>query len=83
MKYGEWTRALFRRTLLVIILFAGMGVAIFQMFRVLPTGFVPSEDQGYVLAAIMLPSSASLQRSTEAMDAIEKALGKLSFVLVI
>lgn len=37
-------------------------------------GFVPSEDQGYVLAAIMLPSSASLQRSTEAMDAIEKAL---------
>ena len=74
MKYGEWTRALFRRTLLVIILFAGMGVAIFQMFRVLPTGFVPSEDQGYVLAAIMLPSSASLQRSTEAMDAIEKAL---------
>lgn len=74
VKYGEWTRALFRRTLLVIILFAGMGVAIFQMFRVLPTGFVPSEDQGYVLAAIMLPSSASLQRSTEAMDAIEKAL---------
>ena len=38
-----------------------------------PTGFVPSEDQGYVLAAIMLPSSASLQRSTEAMDAIELA----------
>lgn len=74
VKYGEWTRALFRRTLLVIILFSGMGVAIFQMFRVLPTGFVPSEDQGYVLAAIMLPSSASLQRSTEAMDAIEKAL---------
>jgi len=52
-----------------------MGVAIFQMFRVLPTGFVPSEDQGYVLAAIMLPSSASLQRSTEAMDTIRKSSG--------
>ena len=81
VKYGEWTRALFRRTLLVIILFAGMGVAIFQMFRVLPTGFVPSEDQGYVLAAIMLPSSASLQRSTEAMDTIEKALDPVKGIM--
>lgn len=73
VKYGGWTRALFRRTLLVVVLFGAMMVSIFSIFRVLPTGFVPSEDQGYVVAAIMLPPSASLQRTSTMMQTVDKA----------
>jgi len=34
------------------------------LFRIVPGSFVPSEDQGVVVSALMLPDSASLQRTT-------------------
>ncbi|MDE2583859.1 MAG: multidrug efflux RND transporter permease subunit [Betaproteobacteria bacterium] len=33
------------------------------MFRHVPGGFVPAEDQGYLISALMLPDGASLQRT--------------------
>ncbi|HJW04189.1 MAG TPA: multidrug efflux RND transporter permease subunit [Azospira sp.] len=35
----------------------------FLMFRAVPGGFVPAEDQGYLISALMLPDGASLQRT--------------------
>jgi len=51
---------------LVLILFGT-----FVLFRVLPGGFVPEEDQAYLLGAFMLPEGASLQRTKEVMEDIE------------
>ena len=42
----------------------------------LPTGFVPTEDQGYALAFIQLPDAASLQRTREVGKKAEEILGK-------
>ena len=39
-----------------------VGGSIF-MFRAVPGGFVPAEDQGYLISALMLPDGASLQRT--------------------
>lgn len=33
------------------------------LFRAIPGGFVPAEDQGYLISALMLPDGASLQRT--------------------
>lgn len=33
------------------------------LFRLVPGGFVPAEDQGYLISALMLPDGASLQRT--------------------
>src|SRR4029078_8842142 len=41
-------------------------------FRRVPTGFIPVQDKGYVLANIQLPDSASLERTVEATAAGEK-----------
>jgi multidrug efflux pump len=35
------------------------------LFKALPTGFVPQEDQGYIFVAYFLPDSASLDRTGE------------------
>jgi multidrug efflux pump len=35
------------------------------LFKVLPTGFVPQEDQGYIFTAYFLPDSASLDRTND------------------
>ncbi len=70
--YGKWTKALFRHTMIVLACMAIMFLAIFQMFKILPTSFVPSEDQGYVMAAIIMPNSASLNRTTEVLNKLEQ-----------
>jgi hydrophobic/amphiphilic exporter-1 (mainly G- bacteria), HAE1 family len=51
---------------LTIVALAGWGLT-----RV-PSGFIPIEDQGYVLVAAQLPDGASLERTQKAMDQIAK-----------
>ena len=46
---------------LVIVALAGWGLT-----RI-PTGFVPIEDQGYLLVAVQLPDGASLERTDKVM----------------
>jgi hydrophobic/amphiphilic exporter-1 (mainly G- bacteria), HAE1 family len=54
---------------LIIIVGAAWGLA-----RI-PTGFLPIEDQGYLLAAVQLPDGASLSRTQKAMDQISTVAG--------
>ncbi|HTY42088.1 MAG TPA: efflux RND transporter permease subunit, partial [Thermoanaerobaculia bacterium] len=49
---------------LVLILFAIWGLT-----RV-PTGFIPTEDQGYAMVTVQLPDGASLQRTERVMAAL-------------
>jgi HAE1 family hydrophobic/amphiphilic exporter-1 len=46
-----------------------MGAALWGIVR-LPTGFMPTEDQGYVIVGIQLPDGASLQRSQQALEQV-------------
>jgi HAE1 family hydrophobic/amphiphilic exporter-1 len=56
---------------LIVIAAAGYGLS-----RV-PTGFLPIEDQGYVLALVQLPDGASLQRTKGALDKVSQIAGKI------
>jgi HAE1 family hydrophobic/amphiphilic exporter-1 len=44
----------------LILFFAGLGLAYF-IFRQVPQGFVPTEDQGYLVVVIQGPPGASLE----------------------
>ncbi|WP_407525600.1 efflux RND transporter permease subunit [Methylobacterium oryzisoli] len=39
----------------------------------LPTAFIPTEDQGYLMVAVQLPDGASLERTARAMDRLTVA----------
>jgi len=53
--------------------FAAMLVALSIIgFIRTPTGFLPTEDQGYVMVAVQLPDAAALGRSKVAMDRLAK-----------
>jgi hydrophobe/amphiphile efflux-1 (HAE1) family protein len=62
------------------ILLAAIVVALVLLFRVVPGGFVPEEDQGYLLGALMMPDAASLQRTEEVMQDVEKIISDLTAV---
>ncbi len=46
----------------------------FMLVQRIPGGFVPEEDQGYLLVNAMLPDAASLERTDTVMRKIEKVL---------
>jgi multidrug efflux pump len=46
----------------LVVFAAVVGVSVW-LFRLLPTAFVPQEDQGYIFVAYFLPDSASLDRT--------------------
>jgi HAE1 family hydrophobic/amphiphilic exporter-1 len=55
---------------LILITIGGYGLS-----RV-PTGFIPIEDQGYLLAAVQLPDGASLDRTQRVMDQVQDIASK-------
>jgi len=66
--YGRTVGMLVRRTAIVMIVFAGLVVAMIFGFGRMPAGFVPSEDEGYFFVNVQLPNAASLDRTEEVMD---------------
>jgi HAE1 family hydrophobic/amphiphilic exporter-1 len=55
---------------LILIAIGGYGLS-----RV-PTGFIPIEDQGYLLAAVQLPDGAALDRTQRVMDQVQEIASK-------
>ena len=42
----------------------------------MPTGFIPIEDQGYLLVAVQLPDGAALDRTQRVLDQVSEIAGK-------
>ena len=66
--------AMVRRVALVMIVFAGLIVFTGWGFQQLPTGFMPTEDQGNVFANVQLPDAASLPRTRRVMEQFDEIL---------
>jgi hydrophobe/amphiphile efflux-1 (HAE1) family protein len=64
--YGGLTRRLVRGLALVVVLYAGLIAAAGFEFSRIPTGFIPEQDQGYLITVLQLPPGSSLTR-TEAV----------------
>jgi len=56
-----------------------IGVTFYGFSRV-PTGFIPYEDQGYMVATVQLPDGASLVRTQRALDHVSTVARKVSGV---
>jgi multidrug efflux pump len=61
--YGRSVAFTIKRSLIAILLFIGMVVLTVIMMNRIPGAFLPPEDQGYLLGAVALPDSASLDRT--------------------
>ncbi|MTE01536.1 multidrug efflux RND transporter permease subunit [Paracoccus sp. YIM 132242] len=75
-RYGRGVSMLTRRTGLVMLVYAGIVVLTGLGFTALPTGFLPDEDQGFILSDIQTPPTASSQRTDAAIQVIETHYGQ-------
>ena len=56
------------------VVFVGIVITSIFLFKYTPTSFVPSEDQGYVITAVMLPDSATISRTSKTTEAVRSAI---------
>ncbi len=72
--YTAVVRVALPRTAFVLLAFALLGAATLLLFRSVPTGFIPDEDQGYLIVTLQLPDGASLERNEEVSARVERIL---------
>jgi len=61
--YGTYIQLVIRRTVISLAIVVALIVAAVLMFLRIPSSFLPVEDQGYLLGAVILPDAASLDRT--------------------
>jgi len=58
------------------VVFGGMLIVMIFLFRTVPGGFVPPEDQGYVISIVVMPDGATLKRTSQTTENIRAAIAK-------
>jgi HAE1 family hydrophobic/amphiphilic exporter-1 len=75
--YIAIVRRLARFSWAVMLLFFAIVAGTGYLYLRTPTGFLPTEDQGYFIAAVQLPDAASQERTREVADKVNEILGEM------
>jgi hydrophobe/amphiphile efflux-1 (HAE1) family protein len=61
-----------RLATVILLVFVGLLAVTWLLFTRTPVGFIPQQDKGYLIADVVLPDGASVQRTSEVMAALER-----------
>jgi multidrug efflux pump len=70
--YEDWVAKILRRIAVMLVAFAAIVVVVFFMFTRMPSSFLPTEDQGYLIANVQLPPGATQTRTLAVMQQAER-----------
>ena len=70
--YTAGVSAGLKHAVVSMLLFGVMCFAAWRLSNVVPGGFLPDEDQGYIVAAVQLPEGASLDRTDKLARKVEQ-----------
>lgn len=58
------------------LVFAAIIALVVVLLRIIPGSFVPAEDQGYVISAVIMPDGATLSRTSKTTENVRSAIAK-------
>lgn len=76
-KYLSLTERAVQRTKRTLASLCTVVVLIICLWRVLPTGFLPGEDQGYIMVFTQTPTNSSLQVTQRALESVDSIIREL------
>ena len=79
-RYGRSIRFLIKRKWIAVTALLIIVAATFWMMKKAPTGFIPTEDQGFILYSVNLPPGASLDRTQKVMDKVDALLAQVEAI---
>ncbi|SPP64507.1 multidrug efflux RND transporter permease subunit [Nitrospira lenta] len=71
-RYTAIVGTILNRSVLSVVLVLLIIGSVFGLFKIIPSSFLPDEDQGYFIAVVQLPDGASKQRTDVVLDKVEK-----------
>ena len=76
LRYGSTTGRLVHRSTMMLLIYGGLlGLTVWRL-EATPTGFIPDQDQGFLIGVIQLPPGASLERTEAAVERIRKVVSQ-------
>jgi HAE1 family hydrophobic/amphiphilic exporter-1 len=72
--YAGALRRLLRHRVVIVVAFLGCVAATVHVFRTTPTGFIPDEDQGYVIISIQGPDGMPFVKTQEVIKQVDEVL---------
>ncbi|MGE5639305.1 MAG: efflux RND transporter permease subunit [Clostridia bacterium] len=73
-RYENGVGWMIRRAALGMVLFGGMVALAAFLWRITPGSLVPDEDQGFYIAAVILPDGATLERTDKVVGEVIQAI---------
>ncbi|MEO5954775.1 MAG: efflux RND transporter permease subunit, partial [Nitrospiraceae bacterium] len=70
-RYSSIVGSILNRAVLSMVFFAVIGLFAVGLFKIIPSSFLPEEDQGYFITIVQLPDGASKQRTDVVLTKIE------------
>jgi multidrug efflux pump subunit AcrB len=61
---------------LILLLWFALVFGLYKAVTLLPSGFIPDEDQGVIMMEVKLPEGASQKRTAEVLTELETIIGK-------
>ena len=81
LAFGYAVTLIIKRMVVAFVLLSIFLSTLVYLFMTIPTSFVPNEDQGYVMAAVLMPDAANLNRTIQATDRVDQLFAKEPGVL--
>ncbi len=76
-RYYKGIDRLVRLRVVLLFVFGGVLGAIYGLTTVVPSSFLPNEDQGFFITVVVLPPGSSLDRTIDVGHEVEKSLLKV------
>jgi hydrophobe/amphiphile efflux-1 (HAE1) family protein len=65
--YGRLSSKLVRKGAIVLLVYAALMAITGWLFKQVPSGFIPEQDQGYLIVSVQLPAGASISETDQVL----------------
>ncbi len=79
-KYKQLINNIAHKKLVTLAIFLGFSLGVAALGMIVPSGFIPEEDQGTIYANITTPSGATLERTEKVVDEVQQIANKIDSV---
>jgi len=70
--YSGWIGKTLRKAGVMFVIYLALGAGAFVLISRLPSSFIPSEDQGFIMTTVQLPSGATAERTEKTLSTLNQ-----------
>ena len=75
--YARLVGRIVRFAIVALVLYVGLVALTWFGFKIVPSGFIPTQDEGFLIMSTQLPDSASLDRTEAVRAKVSEALSQV------